>query len=164
MTKFFEHGSHGACMFSADVDSASFGFGSRGNNVLDSLGEDVNGAIDSVTVKPTEVIVDSRLTACFRLDEVGCVGRDFENHIACVVADDSIGVGAEVVHQHIGFGNLVGGQFGLFGGDLVEGGEDTGIASKAIIKEGAADRLDAVCALLVKKRGRGKRSGALGSA
>ena len=108
--------------------------------------------------------MDSRSTACLRLDKVGCVGRDFENHTACVVADDGIGVGVEVVHEHVGLGNCVGGWFGLFGGDLVEIGEDTGIASAAIIKKGAAYGLDAVVALLVEKRGRGNRSRALGPA
>ncbi len=52
MTKFFQHGLHGACM-SADVDSASFGFGTGRNNVFDSLAEDVDGTIDTVTVEPT---------------------------------------------------------------------------------------------------------------
>jgi hypothetical protein len=151
-------------MHGADVDSPSFSFNSGRNKVFDSLAEDVDGTIDTVTVEPTEVIVDSRSTACLRLDEVGCVGRDFENHIACVVADDGIGIGVEVVHGHAGLGNCAGGWFGLFGSNLVESGEDTGIASAAIIKKGAAYRLDAVGALLVEKRGRGNRSRALGPA
>jgi hypothetical protein len=164
MTEFFEHGSHGAGVFASDLDSASFGLGSGRNNVFDSLAEDVDGTIDTVTLEPTEVIVDSRSTACLRLDEVGGIGPDFENHIAGVVADDGIGVGVEVVHEHVGLGNCAGGWFGLFGGNLVESGEDTGIASVAIIKKSAAYRLDAVGALLVEKRGRGNRSRALGPA
>jgi hypothetical protein len=60
MTEFFEHGSHGASVFASDVDSASFGFGTGRNNLFDSLAEDVDGTIDTVTVEPTEVIMDSR--------------------------------------------------------------------------------------------------------
>jgi hypothetical protein len=71
ITKFFEHGLHGACMFSTDVDTASFGFCGGGYHVLDCLAEDVDGAIDLVTVKPTKVIVDSCSAACLGLDEVG---------------------------------------------------------------------------------------------
>ena len=70
VAKFFEHGEDGAGVASAHVDATSFGFGGRGDDVFDSLAEDIEGAIDSVASFPAEVIVGCSSASSSRLDEV----------------------------------------------------------------------------------------------
>ena len=46
-------------------------------------------------------------TACFWLDKISGVRRDFEDHIDCIVAKDTVWVRVEVVHEHGGSGDGV---------------------------------------------------------
>ena len=93
------------------------------------------------------------LAACFWLDEISGVRCDFEDHIACVVAEDAVWVRVEVVHEHGGSGDGVGHWGGLFGCDFIECWENTGVACAAIMHEGAIDSLNSGGALLVKRSG-----------
>jgi hypothetical protein len=34
---------------------------------------------------------------------VGSAGCDFEEHVAGLVSDDGMGIGMEIVHEHVGF-------------------------------------------------------------
>ena len=64
-------------------------------------------------------------------------------------------IGVEVVHEHGGSGDGVGCRGGLFGCDFIECWENTWVACRAIIYEGAVDDLDSGGAVLVEKLGFG---------
>ena len=70
--------------------------------------------------------------AGLRENEEGGIGYDLEDHVACGVSDDCVGVGVKVIHQHVTFVCCVCCWFGLFRSDLVEGGEDAGVDGAAI--------------------------------
>ena len=164
MAEFFECGTDGASVFATDVDPASFSFSCGGDDIFNCLAEDVNGAIDAVAVVPTEVIVDSCSAPGLGLDEVGCVGCDFENHIARVVADDGVRIRVKVIHQHVGFGDCVGCWGSLFRGELIEGGEDARVTGASIEEESTTDGLDADGSVFVQKWGLGRGGWVLGLA
>jgi hypothetical protein len=67
------------------------------------------------------------------LDKVSCVGRDFESHVAGVLSDDAVKIGAEVVHEHNGLFDGFGGGCCLFGGDLVECTEDGWVTGASVV-------------------------------
>jgi hypothetical protein len=154
VTEFFEGSANRDGVFAANEDTTGFGFGSRSDDVFDRLTEDVESAIYTVAVLPTEVIVDRCSAARLGLDEIGGVGSDFEQHITCIVADDGIGIIVEIVHEHVGDGDGVGSRLGLLGSDFVEGRENAWVDCAAVVEEGAADGLDAFRAIFVEKRGR----------
>ena len=91
------------------------------------------------------------MTTCFWLDEISGVRRDFEDHIASIVAEDTVWVRVEVVHEHGSLGDGVSRWGGIFGCDFVECWENTGVACAAIIHEGAIDSLDPGGVLFVKR-------------
>jgi hypothetical protein len=99
--------------------------------------------------------VRCRTAACLWLDEVSGVRRDFEDHVAGIVAEHAVRVRVKVVHEHGGSGDRVGRWGGLFGCDFVECRKNAGVARAAIIHEGAIDCLDLGGALLVKRLGVG---------
>ena len=140
-------------MASAHVDATSFGFGGRGDDVFDSLAEDIEGAIDSVASFPAEVIVGCSSASSSRLDEVGGVGGCFEDHVAGVVSDDCVWVGMKVVHEHVSLVECIGCWGCLFGSDFVEGDVDAGVDGSAVIEEGTVDGLDSYGASFVERGG-----------
>ena len=92
VAEFFKGGKNGAGVLAANINSTGFGFGSGRDDIFDGLAEYVEGAIDTVIVGPTEVVVGGGTAASFGLDEVGGIGGSFENHVAGMVADDGIGI------------------------------------------------------------------------
>ena len=117
--------------------------------------QDVDGSIGSFAVEPAKVVMCGCTTACFWLDEICGIRRDFEDHIACIVSEDAVWICLEVVHEHGGSGDGVGWWGGLFRCNFIECWENTGVTCAAIIHEGAIDSLDSGSALLVEKLGFG---------
>ena len=90
MAKFFEGGADGAGVFATDVDTIGLGFGGGGHKVFNGLVDSVKGAIDEITVGPTEVIVYGGTTTGLRVENIGGVGGDFEDRITIIVAGDGV--------------------------------------------------------------------------
>ena len=142
MPHFFECSYDGAAVSTACVDSSCLGFCGGSDYILERLAKDVDGSIYAVRViDPSEVVMDGDAAASFGLHEVSGVGRDLEDHVAGVEANDGVGVCVEVVHEPVGLIHGVRGGFGLFGSDFVEGDEDAGV-DLAVEDEGAIDGLD----------------------
>lgn len=94
MAEFVECSSDRAGVFSAHIDSSCLGFGGRGNYILNCLAEDLNCTVGAIGFfVPTEMIVDGCAALGSRLDEVGGIGCNLEQHVASVISDDAMGVG-----------------------------------------------------------------------
>ena len=109
----------------ARVNSSCIGFCGVSNYVLESLSKDVKGSVDAVRViNPYEVVMDGDSAARFGLHKVSGVGRDLDDHVTGVEANDGVGICVEVVHDPVGFFHGVYASFGLPRSYFVEGDED----------------------------------------
>jgi hypothetical protein len=142
VAKFFEGGQDWASMFAANAHSSGFGFGGRGDDIFDSLAEDVDGTVDAVAVVPTEVAMSRSSAACFGWDKASSVGGCLEDHVAGVAADDGVWMGVDAIHEHVSFCNCVCCRDGLFGGDFIECWEDAMFNTAATMAESPVDGLN----------------------
>ena len=85
--------------------------------------------------------MDVHAAARFGLHKVSGAGRDLEDHVAGVEANDSVGICVEVVHGPVVLFHGVCGSFGLFGSYFLEGDEDAGV-NLAVEYEGDIEVLD----------------------
>ena len=85
--------------------------------------------------------MDGNAVASFGLHGVSGVGRDIEDHVAGVEANDGVGICVEVVHELVCIFHGVCGGFGLLGSYLIEGDEGAGV-DLDVEYEGAIDRFD----------------------
>ena len=135
-------GTDGTGVLASHVYAACFGFGGGRYDVFDGLAEHVDGAVGTVAVLPSKVVMSGGATSCAWLDEVGCVRGHLEDHVAGVVADHGVWISMEVLHEHVRFLNRVCCGRSLFGDDFIQSREDTRVASAAVIQERAVDGLD----------------------
>ena len=146
-----QHGEDGAGVFAAHEYSASFGFSGRGDDVLDGLAKDVDRAVDAVAVGPAEMVVGGCSASGLWLDEVCSVAGRLQDHVAGVIADDGIGKGGQVLHQHRGAVDGRGCWGGLLGGNLVERCEDARVDAATVVHKCTIDCLDADSAGFVER-------------
>ena len=112
----------------ARVNSSCLGFCDGSDYVLECLAKDIDGSIDAVRfINPSEVVMDGNAAASFGLYEVSGVGRDIEDHVAGVEANDGVGICVEVFHELVLLLHGVCGSFGLIGSYFFEGDEDSGV-------------------------------------
>jgi len=96
--------------------------------------------------------VARRSTTCVGENEVRGIGAYCEDHVACVITDLGVGMGGEVVEEHVAGGLGVLGRGGLAVGDFIESDNDGGIAASGVIEEETGDLLHAFDSGLVKER------------
>ena len=70
----------------------------------------------------------------------------------CMIADGGIGVGCEVIKQHVTSRFGVFGRRGLMLGNFIESCDDRGIAAARVVQEQSGNLLDALDAGLVEER------------
>ena len=77
----------------ARVNSSCLGFCGGYDYVLERLEKDVDRYVDAVRViNPSEVVMESDAATSFGLHEVSGVGRDLEDHVTGVEANDGVGI------------------------------------------------------------------------
>ena len=114
MTHLIEGSYDGAAVSTACVNFSCIGFCGGSDNVLEHLANDVDGSVHAVRViNPSEVVMDGDADASFGLNKVSGVGRDPEDHVAGVEANDRVGICVEVVHGPVCLFHGVCGSFGL---------------------------------------------------
>ena len=100
MPHLLEGSYDGAAVSTTRVNSYCIGFCGGSDYVLESLEKDVDGSVYEVRViNPSEVVMDSNADAIFGLHEVSGVGRDLEDHVAGLEANDGVGICVELVHD-----------------------------------------------------------------
>ena len=128
MPHFLEVSYDGVAVLTARVNSSCIGLCGGYDYVIERSAKDVDGSFDAVRIiNLYDVVMDSDAAARFGLHEVSGVGRDLEDHVAGVEANDGVGVCVEVVHEPVCLFHGVCGSFGLIGSYLVDGDKDTGV-------------------------------------
>ena len=98
------------------MDSFYIGFCGGSDYDLERLAKGADGSVDAVRViNPYKVVMEGNAAASFGLQEVSGVGRDIEDHIAGVEANDGVWICVEVVHEPVFLFHGVCGSFGLLG-------------------------------------------------
>ena len=116
MPHFLEGSYDGAAVSNTRVNPPCFGLCGGSDYFLERLEKDVDRSVDAVRViNLSEVVMDGNAAARFGLHEVSGVGRDLEDHVAGVEANDDVGVCVEVVHDPVGLLHGVCGSFGMIG-------------------------------------------------
>ena len=129
-------------MLTARVNSSCLGFCGGYDYILERLAKDVDRFADTVRIiNLSEVLMGGNATASFGLHEVSGVGRDIEDHVAGVEANDGVGIYVEGVHEPVCLFHGVCGSFGLLGSYFIEGNKDAGV-DLAIEDEVSIDGLD----------------------
>ena len=144
MPHFLESGYDGATVLTARVKSSCIDFCGGSNYILDRLENYVDRSVDVVRViNPSEVVMVGDAAASFGLHEVSGAGRDIEDHVAGVEANESVGICVEVVHDPVCLFHGVYGRFGMLESCIVEGDKDAGVELD-VEDEGVIDGLDVV--------------------
>ena len=132
----------GSTLSTACVKSSYLGFCGGYDYVLERLATNVDRSVDTVRVINTfEMLMDGDAAASFGLYEVSGAGRDLEDHVSGLEANDGVGICVEVVHEPVCLFHGVCGSFDLLESYLVEGDEDEWV-NLAVDYEGAIDGLD----------------------
>ena len=112
------------CLPAVDVEGAEFSFGGGGHYGFDYL---CNGEDGAVVVGVSGVAVHeempSRSASCLCFGEIRCIAVAREDHVACSVSYDGVGMGCSIVEELLDFGFGALGRIGLLGGDGSEGCE-----------------------------------------
>ena len=145
MSKFLEGHPDGAGLLDSQEEAASFGFGSRGHHILDSIAQDVergirHGLRGGGGVIPQHIPSGSS-RASFGEHEIGRVGLNMEHHIAGTITECGIGVIMEVVHEHLRFTISILGGGCLHSTNFIQGGLNARVNLRVEV-ESAGDSLD----------------------
>lgn len=109
VSHFREDDSDVYCFSCHDVESGEFCFGGGGHDVFDDVGNVENGAVvlRNVGTVGEEEMATSPATG-FRFTEVACVAVDSQFHCTCVVGDDGVVLGGEIVKELFGLSHGIG--------------------------------------------------------
>ncbi len=105
---FFKGSDHGNSLLGVEKKTTGFGFGGRGSNSANGFAEDMNSTIGlgirrggDGTVEASQEKMSGCSAASIGKDEIGGIGADGEDHVACVVPDRGIGMSGKVVEKHV---------------------------------------------------------------
>ena len=140
MAHFDKSSANGNSLLGIKEETAGFGFRSRGSYSSDGFAENMNRAIEPGIRRRTggagkigEEKLASSTTASIGKNEVSSVRADSKYHVTGVIADGSIGMGREIIKEHVAclFGVL--GRGGLTVGNFSESNNDSGVTTARII-------------------------------
>ena len=109
VTHFFENSNHGNGFLGVEKKTTGFGFGGGGGDSANHFATNVNGTIGpgvgrraGCAGKGGEEEIAGSTATSIRKNEIGGVGAHCKNHITGVILTDSgIGVGGEIVKEHV---------------------------------------------------------------
>ena len=164
MAELDESLADGATNLCVVVGSSHIRFGSTAHDIPEDVDISQDGSIERGSIRViSEVVVATNSGVGFGAAEVGGISVDAVDHLAGLVADDSIRMGGSVVEElDSGLGSGLS-AMGLFRAEFVEGNQHGVVHGTAVEEEGADDLLEALDAVLVQGGAGVNGSGFLGS-